>query len=104
MVREVRELWQFFRDRRPEVTARSARRSRKATVADIRTNRLAPDEYAQNFSDAHPPLTPAQALVESDRCFFCYDAPCIQPVDRHRHPKLHPQNRTAIPRARRRTS
>jgi glutamate synthase (NADPH/NADH) small chain len=47
-------------------------------VADIRTNRLAPDEYAQNFSDAHPPLTPAQALVESDRCFFCYDAPCIQ--------------------------
>jgi dihydropyrimidine dehydrogenase (NAD+) subunit PreT len=46
-------------------------------VADIRTNRLAPDEYARNFADAHPPLTPAQALVESDRCYFCYDAPCV---------------------------
>ena len=47
-------------------------------MGDIRNNRLAPDEYARNFADAHPPLTPAQALVESDRCFFCYDAPCIQ--------------------------
>ena len=46
-------------------------------MADIRTNRLKPDEYAGNFADAHPPLTPAQALVESDRCYFCYDAPCV---------------------------
>jgi len=47
-------------------------------VADIRSNRLSLDEYALNFADSHPPLTPAQALVESDRCFFCYDAPCVQ--------------------------
>ncbi len=47
-------------------------------MADIRPNRLNPEEYARNFADAHPPLTRAQALVESDRCFFCYDAPCVQ--------------------------
>ncbi len=46
-------------------------------MADIRNNRLASGEYARNFADAHPPLTPAQALVESDRCYFCYDAPCV---------------------------
>ncbi len=33
---------------------------------------------AANFADAHPPLSPAQALVEADRCLFCYDAPCIE--------------------------
>ena len=47
-------------------------------MADIRSNRLTPEDYARNFADAHPPLTRAQALVESDRCYFCYDAPCVQ--------------------------
>jgi glutamate synthase (NADPH/NADH) small chain len=47
-------------------------------VGDIRDNRLTPEQYARNFADAHPPLTPAQALVESDRCFFCFEAPCVQ--------------------------
>ncbi len=47
-------------------------------MADIRSNRLPPEQYAANFADAHPPLTRAQALVEADRCYFCYDAPCVQ--------------------------
>jgi dihydropyrimidine dehydrogenase (NAD+) subunit PreT len=47
-------------------------------VGDIRNNRLPLEQYARNFADAHPPLTPAQALVEADRCYFCYDAPCVQ--------------------------
>jgi len=47
-------------------------------IGDIRSGRLAEDEYAHNFGDAHPRLTPNQALVESDRCYFCYDAPCVQ--------------------------
>ena len=47
------------------------------TAADIRAGRLAPDRYAANFGDAHPPLTPVQALIESERCYYCYDAPCI---------------------------
>ena len=46
-------------------------------MADIRSNRLPDEQYASNFADAHPPLTRAQALVESDRCYFCYDAPCV---------------------------
>jgi len=39
---------------------------------------LAPEDYRQNFADLHPPLTRHEAIVEADRCYFCYDAPCIQ--------------------------
>lgn len=52
--------------------------SDRDSESDIRGGRLAPEAYARNFADAHPPLTPNQALIESDRCYFCYDAPCIQ--------------------------
>jgi dihydropyrimidine dehydrogenase (NAD+) subunit PreT len=31
---------------------------------------------AANFGDLHPPLSPHEAKVEADRCYFCYDAPC----------------------------
>ncbi|MBX3574089.1 MAG: NAD(P)-dependent oxidoreductase [Mesorhizobium sp.] len=44
----------------------------------IVAGRLAPAQYADNFSDLHPPLDHHEALVESDRCYFCYDAPCMQ--------------------------
>ncbi|MGB3538255.1 MAG: NAD(P)-dependent oxidoreductase [Mesorhizobium sp.] len=43
----------------------------------IEGGRLAPESYAENFSDLHPPLDHHEALVESDRCYFCYDAPCM---------------------------
>ena len=43
---------------------------------DIRPARLSPQDYAQNFCDAHPPLTLAQARIEADRCYYCFDAPC----------------------------
>ena len=39
--------------------------------------RLTPDEYEKNFSDINPELSPHEALVEADRCYFCYDAPCV---------------------------
>ncbi len=45
---------------------------------DIRAARLTADEYAHNFSDMHPPLGDTAALVEADRCYFCYDAPCTE--------------------------
>ncbi len=35
-------------------------------------------EIAANFADAHPALNRAQAVVEATRCYFCYDAPCIE--------------------------
>ena len=31
---------------------------------------------AANFTDLHPPLTRHEAMVEAERCYFCYDAPC----------------------------
>lgn len=43
----------------------------------IVAGRLSVTEYADNFSDLHPPLDHHEALVESDRCYFCYDAPCM---------------------------
>ena len=42
----------------------------------IAPGRLAPEQYAQNFADLHPPLSRHEALVEADRCYFCFDAPC----------------------------
>ncbi len=39
--------------------------------------RLTPDEYEVNFSDINPGLSPHEAMVEADRCYFCYDAPCV---------------------------
>ncbi|NNF17853.1 MAG: NAD(P)-dependent oxidoreductase [Gammaproteobacteria bacterium] len=41
-------------------------------------SRPAPDagEIAANFADMHPPLSASAALIEADRCYFCYDAPC----------------------------
>jgi glutamate synthase (NADPH/NADH) small chain len=41
----------------------------------IAGGRLAPQQYADNFADLHPPLDHHEALVETDRCYFCYDAP-----------------------------
>jgi dihydropyrimidine dehydrogenase (NAD+) subunit PreT len=43
---------------------------------DIQSGRLSADEISSNFSDMHPPLTRPEALIEADRCYFCYDAPC----------------------------
>jgi glutamate synthase (NADPH/NADH) small chain len=43
----------------------------------IHAGRLSPAEYDANFSDLHPRLDKHEALVASDRCYFCYDAPCM---------------------------
>ncbi|MBN8826553.1 MULTISPECIES: NAD(P)-dependent oxidoreductase [unclassified Spirosoma] len=45
----------------------------------ILNNRLTTEQYEQNFSDIHPPFeTREAALVEANRCLFCYDAPCTK--------------------------
>jgi glutamate synthase (NADPH/NADH) small chain len=45
----------------------------------IKSNRLTAEEYEQNFSDIHPPFDSREsALVEANRCLFCYDAPCTK--------------------------
>ena len=44
---------------------------------DIKKNRLSEKEYSENFGEIHPPFNKHEALVEGDRCYYCYDAPCI---------------------------
>ncbi|MDD9911162.1 MAG: NAD(P)-dependent oxidoreductase [Ahrensia sp.] len=43
----------------------------------IASGRLSAEEVAENFGDIHPPLDQHEALVAADRCYFCYDAPCV---------------------------
>ena len=33
---------------------------------------------SERFTDLAPPLTPRQAAIESARCLYCYDAPCMR--------------------------
>lgn len=45
----------------------------------IASNRLTKEQYETNFADIHPPFeTHNAALVEANRCLFCYDAPCTK--------------------------
>lgn len=44
---------------------------------------LTPDQLQANFADLHPNYTREEALVESSRCLFCYDAPCIRACPTH---------------------
>ncbi len=53
------------------------------THPDIRPGRLSPDEYLRRFSDANPRMTPAQALLEAERCLYCFDAPCASACPTH---------------------
>ncbi|CDZ49198.1 NAD(P)-dependent oxidoreductase [Neorhizobium galegae] len=45
--------------------------------AGIEAGRLAAADYEANFADLHPRLDRHEALVAADRCYFCYDAPCM---------------------------
>ena len=49
-----------------------------APMNGIASGRLAAEDYAASFADLHPPLTGHEARIEADRCYFCYDAPCVQ--------------------------
>ena len=45
----------------------------------IQNNRLTKEQYDNNFSDIRPPFdNKTAAVVEANRCIFCYDAPCIK--------------------------
>jgi len=46
------------------------------SAPDIRPGRLSRPEIDANFGDLHPPLAHPEALIEADRCYFCFDAPC----------------------------
>lgn len=44
---------------------------------------LPPDQLARNFADIAPPLTIDAALIESNQCLYCYDAPCTRACPTH---------------------
>lgn len=51
--------------------------STPTTSPDVRPGRLSPGDCASRFAQAATsPLTPAQALLEAERCLYCFDAPC----------------------------
>ena len=43
----------------------------------------ASDEIARRFAEIHPPLDPQAALVEANRCLYCFDAPCTAACPTH---------------------
>src|SRR6188472_1439814 len=43
----------------------------------IVAGRLSAEALGENFADIAPPFTAHEAWVAADRCYFCYDAPCI---------------------------
>ena len=40
--------------------------------------KLGAEALAANLADLHPALSPQAAVIEANRCLFCFDAPCIQ--------------------------
>src|SRR5437762_12937236 len=40
--------------------------------------KLGPEEAAANMAETAPRYTAQQAIIEANRCLFCFDAPCIQ--------------------------
>ncbi len=62
----------------PQDRATSALHAADSTSACALTGgRLNLADYARNFADSHPPLTAAQTQIEAERCYYCFDAPCI---------------------------
>src|SRR5579864_5376007 len=44
---------------------------------------LSAEQYEKNFAELVPPMTPSQAAIESARCLYCFDAPCIHACPTH---------------------
>ncbi|HYM95028.1 MAG TPA: NAD(P)-dependent oxidoreductase [Chitinophagaceae bacterium] len=50
----------------------------------IQNNRLSNEQYEANFADIRPPFeNKTAAVVEANRCLFCYDAPCTKSCPTH---------------------
>jgi glutamate synthase (NADPH/NADH) small chain len=43
-------------------------------IAKVRTSF---ENLSENFQEVYPGLTDQEAMDESNRCLYCYDAPCI---------------------------
>ncbi len=47
------------------------------TTSGIVAARLSGEVLNANFADLHAPLGEHEVAVAADRCYFCYDAPCV---------------------------
>lgn len=47
-----------------------------SSTPGVHPARLPLNQYGHNFCDSHASLNLAQAKVEADRCYYCFDAPC----------------------------
>ncbi|WP_321886540.1 NAD(P)-dependent oxidoreductase [Paraburkholderia bannensis] len=54
----------------------SAKNNTRATQG-IAAGRLSAEELGCQFADVAPPLSANAAVIASDRCHYCYDAPCV---------------------------
>ena len=52
-------------------------------MSEIYNSLLLPEEIERNFREIAPPLTDAEALFESHRCVYCFDAPCTRACPTH---------------------
>src|SRR5690242_6882502 len=43
----------------------------------------ASEEIGRKFAEIHPPFDPQAALVEANRCLYCFDAPCTAACPTH---------------------
>lgn len=41
------------------------------------------EQIERNFAEINPPLSPAEAIFEANRCLYCYDAPCTHACPTH---------------------
>ena len=62
--------------------ASSARTSPSFTIENP-VPALAPEQLEKNFAEIAPALTPDAALLEANKCLFCYDAPCTHACPTH---------------------
>ncbi|MBM7691279.1 glutamate synthase (NADPH/NADH) small chain [Peribacillus deserti] len=47
-------------------------------MVTIKTQRISSTHLEKNFEETDPGFTNQEALEESNRCLYCYDAPCIK--------------------------
>ena len=41
------------------------------------------EQIERNFAEINPPLNRAEAMLEANRCLYCYDAPCVHACPTH---------------------
>lgn len=46
-------------------------------MSNVNYSRITLEDLSKNFQEVHPGLTKQEAVEESNRCLYCYDAPCI---------------------------